>query len=146
MANMFGNIKNNPMLNMLKMAQNPQQAVMNMFQQRMGNNPMMQYVFQLAQSNNTILLKTTGIKDIKANVVFTPTAAGTITLSLYANGTAISGAVYTETVADSGTATFIINDAVKVVNNLSGDVANISLQLDVAGTLVDGAVIVEHLS
>ena len=97
-------------------------------------------------SNNTILLKTTGIKDIKANVVFTPTAAGTITLSLYANGTAISGAVYTETVADSGTATFIINDAVKVVNNLSGDVANISLQLDVAGTLVDGAVIVEHLS
>lgn len=97
-------------------------------------------------SNNTILLKTTGIKDIKANIVFTPTAAGTVTLSLYANGTAISGAVYTETVADSGTATFIINDAVKVVNNLSGDVANISLQLDTAGTLVDGAVIVEHLS
>ena len=97
-------------------------------------------------SNNTILLKTTGIKDIKANVVFTPTAAGTVTLSLYANGTAIGGAVYTETVADSGTATFIINDAVKVVNNLSGDVANISLQLDAAGTLVDGAVVVEHLS
>ena len=55
---MFGNIKNNPMLNMLKMAQNPQQTVMNMFQQRMGNNPMMQYVFQLAQSNNSAQIET----------------------------------------------------------------------------------------
>ena len=97
-------------------------------------------------SNDTILLKTTGIKDIKANVVFTPTAAGTVTLSLLANGTAISGAVYTTTVATDGTATFMINDAIKIVNNTSGSVANISLQLNAVGTLVDGAVIVENLS
>ena len=97
-------------------------------------------------SNNTILLKTPGIKDIKANVVFTPTAAGTITLSLLANNTAVSGAVYTATVATDGTATFMINDAVRVINNSSGNIANISLQLNVDGTLVDGAVIVENLS
>lgn len=97
-------------------------------------------------SNDTILLKTTGIKDIKANVVFTPTVAGTVTLSLLANGTAISGAVYTTTVATDGTATFMINDAIKIVSNVSGSIANISLQLNASGTLVDGAVIVENLN
>ena len=97
-------------------------------------------------SNDTILLKTTGIKDIKANVVFTPTTAGTVTLSLLANGTAISGAVYTTTVTTDSTATFIINDAIKIINNTSGSIANISIQLNAAGTLVDGAVIVENLS
>lgn len=97
-------------------------------------------------SNNTVLLRTSGIKNVKANVVFTPTSAGTITLSLLANGTAIDGAVYTETVADSGTATFIINDSLKIVNNLSGNIANVSLQLNASGTLVDGVVIVENLN
>ncbi len=97
-------------------------------------------------SNNTVLLRTSGIKNVKANVVFTPTSAGTITLSLLSNGTAIDGAVYTETVADSGTATFIINDSLKIVNNLSGNIANVSLQLNANGTLVDGVVIVENLN
>lgn len=97
-------------------------------------------------SNNTISLKTVGLKNIKANIVFTPTSAGTVSLILLSNGTAISGAIFTQTVADGGTATFIINDVVKVVRNYSSTIANISFQINVSGTLDGGSVIVEHVS
>lgn len=96
--------------------------------------------------NNTISLKTVGLKNIKANIVFTPTSAGTVSLILLSNGTAIPGAIFTQTVADGGTATFIINDVVKVVRNYSSTIANISFQINVSGTLDGGSVIVEHIS
>lgn len=97
-------------------------------------------------SDNTISLKTIGLKNIKANIVFTPTSVGTVSLILLSNGIAISNAIFTQTVADGGTATFTINDVVKVIQSSNTSVANISFQINVSGTLNGGTVIVEHVN
>ncbi len=58
MSNMMNTLKNNPMLQLLKASRNPNQAIMNMFQQKMGNNPMMQHIFNLIQSNDSSQIET----------------------------------------------------------------------------------------
>lgn len=93
---------------------------------------------------NTIRLNTWGLEDIKANIVFTATAAGDVTAQLFADGVAVPGALATYTAAAAGTVTFNINDVLRVVPALYPEFANISVQINAAGTLVGGAVVAEY--
>lgn len=54
-------------------------------------------------SGNGILLKGQGYFDVDASVTFTPTAAGTYTVTLFKDGVAVPGATQTITVAAAGT-------------------------------------------
>lgn len=100
----------------------------------------------ILNQDNTISMRTTGIKDVKANISFTPGTAGTVNLRLFADGVAIPGAIFTAPGVTTSSITYIINNVVKVVNSYTDDIANISFQFDVDGTLSGGSVIVEHVS
>lgn len=92
------------------------------------------------------MLKSTGFKNVKANVVFTPTSNGTVTLELYVNENSISSAVSTYTCDTTGdTITFNINDVIRVVLSVCGNVANLSVRINANGTLVGGTLIVEDV-
>lgn len=48
----FQNLKNNPMINLIRFAQNPEQQAIKLIEQNMGNNPLMKNVLDLAMSGN----------------------------------------------------------------------------------------------
>ena len=92
---------------------------------------------------NAIVLNTTGLWDVKANIVFTATATGDVTARLFADGVAVSGALETTTVATGDDYTCHINDVVRTVPSIGGNVA-LTLQFDQAVTIVNGDFIVEY--
>lgn len=96
--------------------------------------------------NNTIVFKKAGYYNVKANIVFTLTADDVVSLRLLGNGTPIPGAIFSENVAAGEGVTLIINDVIKVTNTNINEYANISLQIDAAGNVDDGAVIIERVN
>lgn len=93
---------------------------------------------------NSINFVSTGLVDVKANVIFTPTAAGLTTMQLYADGAAVNGAAASITAEAGNTYTFNINDVISVTPAILPSVANISIKFNVAGTIVNGALIGEY--
>lgn len=97
---------------------------------RFGNN--------VNLSGNGIIMSGSGYYDVNASITLTPTAAGTVTVSLLRDGVAIPGATASETVAaaattvnlsipalvrlqccnSSSTLTFVLTGAAATVNNI----------------------------
>lgn len=72
----------------------------------------------LSFSNNTIKINKAGYYDVTGNFVITATAAGDISVRLFANGVAIPEAVATETAAAAGNViTLPIHDIIKVIRS-----------------------------
>lgn len=72
----------------------------------------------LSFSNNTIKINKAGYYDVTGNFVITATAAGDISVRLFANGVAIPEAIATETAAAVGNViTLPIHDIIKVIRS-----------------------------
>lgn len=100
--------------------------------------------YALDTTDNTFDVKVAGLTEVKGNVIATATAAGVLSLQAYANGSAISGAVASATVAIGDTVTLNINDIIKTVYQANPVWANVSLQLSGACTLVGGDFILSY--
>lgn len=74
-------------------------------------------------SNNTIKINKAGYYDVTGNFVITATAAGNISVELFANGVAIPEAISTVTVAAAGDiVTIPLHDIIRVIR--SSNVSN----------------------
>lgn len=100
----------------------------------------------LSFSNNTIKINKAGYYDVTGNFVITATAAGDISVRLFANGVAIPEAVATETAAAAGNViTLPIHDIIKVIrsSNIS-NTAELTFVVSAACTLTSAvATVVE---
>ena len=96
----------------------------------------------LSLAGNAIQATGQGYYDLDASITVTPSAAGTVTVTAYANGVAIPGATASETVAETDTTvnlsidalyrlicpcediniTFVLTGAASVVNNIAVEV------------------------
>ena len=61
------------------------------------------YGCDVALNGNSVNITGAGYYDVDASVTVTPTAAGTVTVTLYKNGVAVPGATASETAAANGT-------------------------------------------
>lgn len=100
----------------------------------------------LSFSNNTIKINKAGYYDVTGNFVITATAAGDISVRLFANGVTIPEAIATETVAAAGNViTLPIHDIIKVIrsSNIS-NTAELTFVVSAACTLTSAvATVVE---
>lgn len=95
-------------------------------------------------ANNAISIESAGITDVKANIIFTATSTDAVTAQLYADGTAVPGALATITPVSGSTYTLHINDVVKTILAIA-NFATLTIQLSEACTLVGGDVICEYV-
>lgn len=95
-------------------------------------------------ADNTFDIKVAGLTEVKANIVVTATAAGVITLTAYADGVAIPGAIASQQEAIGSTYTLTINDIVKSIYQENMSWAKLSLQLSGPCTLVGGDLILTY--
>lgn len=112
-----------------------------------GNLPITQTkntneVFELRDGE--ILIKKTGIVDVKANIVVTVSGTTLISAKLYGNGSEIGGAIYSVTPVDGSTYTLTINDAVLVESSSASGYAKLGIQLSRGATIVDGNLVCEY--
>ena len=90
-----------------------------------------------APGTSVVAIQQCGEYFIAADVVFTPTAAGAVTMQLYNNGVAVSGATATVQGTADEAATFNITKAIQVLCscNCVNNSANLSVSFSAAGTV-----------
>ena len=71
------------------------------------------YGCDVALNGNSVNITGAGYYDVDASVTVTPTAAGTVTVTLYKNGVAVPGATASETAAANGTVNLCIPPLVR---------------------------------
>lgn len=105
---------------------------------RFGCNSCGKPIIDLA--GNAITLDGSGYYDVDVSAVITPTAAGTVTLTLYQDGTPVPGATASATVAAAATTVTLPIDAlVRVFNNVG--FSTLTLVLTGAASTVDSVAV-----
>lgn len=105
---------------------------------RFGCNSCGKPIIDLA--GNAITLDGSGYYDVDVSAVITPTAAGTVTLTLYQDGTPVPGATASATVAAAATTVTLPIDAlVRVFNNVG--FSSLTLVLTGAASTVDSVAV-----
>ena len=99
----------------------------------------------VALSGNGLRLEGQGYYNINASFTATPTGAGTVTITAYANGVAIPGATASETVAGTATTVNLSIDALyRLVCPCEG--ATITFVLSgISSTVTNSAIVVDKL-
>ncbi len=83
----------------------------------------------ISQEGDGIILKGSGYYLINASITLTPEAAGTVTVNLLQDGTQVSGATGSETVAAAGTPTNISITSIVKLSCCGDAITNLSLEL-----------------
>lgn len=97
-------------------------------------------------STNSILIKNTGYYEADIHLVLTGVAVGNITVSLIANGTALTEAQAIETSsATTDSITVDLHDVFKVNPYTMNNYANLSVQLSGACTVTSGVATVKEI-
>lgn len=97
-------------------------------------------------TNKSILIKNTGYYEADIHLVITGVAVGDITVSLLANGTALTEAQAIETSsATTDSITINIHDVFKVNPYTVNEYANLSVQLSGACMITSGVVTVKEI-
>lgn len=105
---------------------------------RFGCNDCGNPIIDLA--GNAITLNDSGYYDVDVSVVVTPTAAGTVTVALYQDGTPVPAALASATVAAAATTvTLPISAIVRVFNNAG--FSSLTLVLTGAASTVDAVAV-----
>lgn len=103
----------------------------------------------VSQSGDGVLLKERGYYEVETNVVITPAAAGTYTVTIFADGSPVQGA--TQTVTATAGATLGINVPAMVRLQCCDSATTLTLRLSTTATLPatiavnNTAVVVEKL-
>lgn len=105
---------------------------------RFGCNDCGNPIIDLA--GNAITLNGSGYYDVDVSAVITPTAAGTVTLTLYQDGTPVPGATASATVAAAATTVTLPIDALVRVFNNAG-FSSLTLVLTGAASTVDSVAV-----
>ena len=96
-------------------------------------------------SDNNIQLNRPGYYGVSGQFTITGTSAGDVTIQLYANGTAVPGALATETLAEGSSATVSLKKVIKALpSNLTNRV-NLTFKTDTACTLVNAITEVQRI-
>ena len=103
---------------------------------------------RLASDNSTVCITRPGLYRVSANVNFVATAAGTVTASLYADGSAVAGAQGSETLAAVGDAGNVAFTTLLTVHpTYPGSVAELTLvNTGVATSITVANLIVEKVA
>lgn len=87
-------------------------------------------------TNNALVIRRRGIYKVGGSFVFTPTAAGTVSIAMYVNGSASPTAVSTFTATAGNTYTFTIpSKYIRTVPSTSGNTVPITFVVSADGTL-----------
>lgn len=87
-------------------------------------------------STNALTIRRRGIYKAGGSFVFAPTAAGTVTIQMYVNGSSQPTAVSTFTAVAGNTYTFTIpSKYIRIVQSNSGSTVPITFTVSAAGTL-----------
>lgn len=96
-------------------------------------------------SDNSIQLNRPGYYGVSGQFAITGTAAGDVTIQLYANGTAVPGALATETLAEGSSATISLKKVIKALpSNLTNRVS-LTFKTSAACTLVNAITDVQRI-
>lgn len=85
------------------------------------------YGCDVALNGNAVNITGAGYYDVDASVTVTPIAAGTVTITLYKDGVAVSGATASETAAANGTVDLSIPALVRQVCCAAGSALTLVL-------------------
>lgn len=85
------------------------------------------YGCDVALNGNAVNITGAGYYDVDASVTVTPTAAGTVTITLYKDGVAVPGATASETAAANGTVDLSIPALVRQVCCAAGSALTLVL-------------------
>ena len=85
------------------------------------------YGCDVALNGNAVNITGAGYYDVDASVTVTPTAAGTVTVTLYKDGVAVPGATASETAAANGTVDLSIPALVRQVCCATGSALTLVL-------------------
>lgn len=97
-------------------------------------------------TNNSILIKNTGYYEADIHLVLTGIAVGDITVSLMANGTALTEAQAVETVsATTDSITVNLHDVFKINPYTVSNYSNLSVRLSGTCTVTNGVVTVKEI-
>ena len=88
-------------------------------------------------NDDNLQINRAGYYEVTGQFVVTGTSAGNITIQLYADGTAISGAYATETVTEGGTTTISLDKIIKIIPTTSFSKADITFTTSTACTLAN---------
>lgn len=87
-------------------------------------------------TNNALVIKRRGIYKAGGSFVFTPTAAGLVTISMFVNGSAVPTAVSSFTAVAGNTYTFTIpSKYIRTVSSNCGNTVPITFVVNADGTL-----------
>lgn len=87
-------------------------------------------------TNNALVIRRRGLYKVGGSFVFTPTAAGTVTIQMFTNGNAQPTAVSTFTAVAGNTYTFTIpSKYIRTVSSSTGSTVPITFTVSAAGTL-----------
>ena len=88
------------------------------------------------QANNAMLIKKRGVYKAGGSFVFTPTAAGIVSIAMYVNGSASPTAVSTFTATTGNTYTFTIpSKYIRTISSNCGNTVPITFVVNADGTL-----------
>lgn len=96
-------------------------------------------------SDNSIQLNRPGYYGVDGQFTVTGTSAGDVTIQLYANGTAIPGALTTETLTEGGTATLSLKKVVRALPSTNINRVNLTFKTSAACTLVNAITEVQRI-
>nr|DAE35170.1 MAG TPA: hypothetical protein [Caudoviricetes sp.] len=102
------------------------------------------YGCDLSLNGNAVNITGAGYYDVDASVTVTPTAAGTVTITLYKDGVAVPGATASETAAANGTVDLNIPALVRQVCCAAGSALTLVLT-GVAATVNNVALRVQRI-
>lgn len=102
------------------------------------------YGCDVALNGNAVNITGAGYYDVDASVTVTPTAAGTVTITLYKDGVAVPGATASETAAANGTVDLNIPALVRQVCCAAGSALTLVLT-GVAATVDNVALRVQRI-
>ena len=102
------------------------------------------YGCDVALNGNAVNIAGAGYYDVDASVTVTPTAAGTVTITLYKDGVAVPGATASETAAVNGTVDLSIPALVRQVCCAAGSALTLVLT-GVAATVNNVALRVQRI-
>lgn len=96
-------------------------------------------------NNGNLEIRKAGTFEVLANIVFTATAAGDVTVQMQAGGVNIPGATATATATAGGTVTLPIQGTVQTRQSTPGATVPISWTVSTAGTLVSATASVKRV-
>ena len=96
-------------------------------------------------TNDSIQINRPGYYGVSGQFTVTGTAAGDVTVQLYANGSAIPGALATETLTEGGNATLNLSKVVKVLPSNSSSKVALTFKTSTACTLTNAVTEVQRI-